>query len=1157
MGRRGRIPRSSEAGRVAIFHRNSMSSTESHHSSDAAPSHDYEAEGLPSASPDFIEEEYPETLDNIVPTRGYQMMPMVGLGGSAGSIVALQEFFKAMPPDSGMVFVVILHLSPAHQSTLADLLSRSTTMAVIQAHDGVKVQANHVYVIPPGKDLATINGHLRLNPLEVERGKRVVVDIFLRSLADTHGPHAAAIILSGADGDGALGIKRIKERGGLTITQDPDEAEHPSMPMTAIDTGMVDWVMPVAEIPQRLLDYMAKEKSLQLPPEEGPQPAQAVKPSHDQAETALREVLIYLRTRTGRDFSYYKRATILRRIGRRMQVNSVDDLPSYLAYLRTHPGESGALLQDLLISVTNFFRDREAFEALEKLIPQLFEGKSQSDSVRVWVPACATGEEAYSMAMLLLEHARKMDAPPGLQVFACDLDEEAIAKARAGHYPDVMVADVSEDRVRKFFIKEHAGYRVRRELREMVLFAGHDLLKDAPFSRMDLISCRNLMIYLNRPAQKRVFDTFHFALKPGGLLFLGTSESIEDGTSFFRTIDKKHRIYAQQPSVRNGLPVPSGPSSLLRAIEAQERANSGPIVHGKRFVPDPAATFPPLPGPALDRSTLTEFHFRLLERLAPPSVLVNAEHDIVHLSESAGRFLKLAGGEPSANLLRLVDPMVRVELRGALFRCGESNLPVTVIDLPLVLDGQPRQLDIRVSPATEIAPGFLLVVFEVREPDATGTGENVEAPKSTEPIVRQLERELEQVKNHLRDIVEQYEASTEEMKASNEELQAMNEELRSATEELETSREELQSINEELTTVNAEMKGKVDELANTNSDLQNLMASTSIATIFLNRELEIKRYTPSAVELFRLRPADIGRPLQDLRQLLEYPELIEDSEQVLRTLVPVERQVRDEGRWFQTRLQPYRTMEDHIAGVVLTCVDVSERNDAAEMLALDLQAMTSLSAVAEQLIAEGEVQALLDGILEAAISITQADAGTLQLLDEEKMQLLILASRGIPPHVVDHFSTVDASSETPCGRALEDRRRVVLNFDTVSAEPGDADRWHREEAGLLSAQSTPLVTRAGRILGMISTHWKCLHRPDDRELRFLDVLARQASDAIERKQNEDLLHEQMDELQRFNAAVVGREARMIELKKEINALLEESGKEPRYHPTDEPESPAA
>ena len=859
---------------------------------------------------------------------------MVALGGSAGSIVGLQEFFKAMPADSGMVFVVILHLSPDYDSIMADLLGRSTSMKVVQATHGQKVEANHIYVIPPGKYLATVGDRLVLTDFEAARGKRVAVDLFFRSLADTHGPHAAAIVLSGADGDGALGVKRIKERGGLTIAQDPTEAEHSSMPRASIETGMIDWILQVGQMPQRLLDYVKQGKALKLPPEEGPQPAQVLKHTPDQGEAALRDVLVYLRTRTGRDFSYYKRPTILRRIARRMQVNGVDTVPAYLIFLRTHPGEAGALLQDLLISVTNFFRDRESFAGLEKQIPEIFKNKSLNDPVRIWVPACATGEEAYSIAMLLLEHARALEIAPPLQVFACDLDDQAIAQARAGLYPEVIGADVSDERLKKFFIKDHHGYRVRRELREMVLFAVHDLLKDAPFSRMDLVSCRNFLIYLNRDAQKRVFDTFHFALRPGGLLFLGSSETIGDGSSLFRVKDKKHRVYAHQPAARVGLPVPSGPNSLLRAIEAQERARSEPVVHGRRFLQDPAVNFYGALATTPDRATLAEIHFKLLERLGPPSLIVNAEHNIVHMSEHAGRVLQFAGGEPTINLLRVIHPMLRTELRGALYRAAETAAPVHVFNVPADLGGLPREIDIRVSPASEVAVGYMLVAFEIHDRGKESKAAEAQAatPGAPEPLERPLEKELEKIKAHLRDTVEQYEASTEEMKASNEELQAMNEELRSATEELETSREELQSINEELTTVNSEMKSKVDELAHTNSDLQNLMASTRIATIFLDRSLAITRYTPSAVELFHLIPGDLGRPLAHLKHNLEYPELLDDAEQVLKSLVPVEREVRDDEHWFLARLQPYRTLEDHIAGVVLTLVNVTEAKVAGEEL---------------------------------------------------------------------------------------------------------------------------------------------------------------------------------------------------------------------------------
>lgn len=492
--------------------------------------------GLPPVSPDAMESDPEFAPDEIIPTRGYQSLPLVALGGSAGCIEALKRFLEHLPPDPGMAFVIILHLSPDFESRLPEVLQSSSEIPVRTAEDGQAVEANQVYVIPPGKYLTARDGRLQLTPAGAGRGRRVAVDLFFRSLADTHGPHAVAVVLSGADSDGSIGLRRVKERGGLTIAQDPDEAEHEGMPRSALATGMVDWVLRVEEMPAKILDYRRRERSLRLPPEESPGPMKGAGRIPDEDEAALRDILLTLRSVTGRDFSYYKRATIVRRIARRLQVNGLRDLSGYHAFLRTHPGEAGALLQDLLISVTNFFRDRESFEALETEIPRLFEGKGPVDSVRVWVPACATGEEAYSIAILLLEHASSIEFPPHLQVFGCDLDEEAIQTARTALYPETIVADVSSDRLRRFFVHEPGGYRIKRELREVVLFATHDLLKDAPFSRMDLISCRNLLIYLNRQAQKRALETFHFALRPSGVLFLGMSESAdEEPPSFWST----------------------------------------------------------------------------------------------------------------------------------------------------------------------------------------------------------------------------------------------------------------------------------------------------------------------------------------------------------------------------------------------------------------------------------------------------------------------------------------------------------------------------------------------------------------------------------------------------------------------------------------------
>ncbi len=1116
--------------------------------------------GLPNANPDQVEQELGLAIDNIVPSFGYQQLPMVGLGGSAGSIRALQAFFEEMPPESGMVFVVIMHLSPDHISAMPQMLQKWTKMRVAQAVDGTKVEPNCVYVIPPGKHLMATNGHLKLTDLDREQGRRVAVDLFFRSLADTHGPHSAAVILSGADADGAIGIRRIKERGGLTIAQDPEEAEHGSMPRAAIDSGMVDWVLPVAQMPRRILEYVALEKRLTLPEEDGPPPAVAVRPGQNEPEVALREILLFLRMRTGRDFSYYKRATIVRRISRRMQVNGVTELEHYLGFLRRHPGEAGALLKDLLISVTNFFRDRDAFATLERHIPELFTGKTQGDTIRVWCPACATGEEAYSLAMLLLEFTRTLEAPPAIQVFACDLDEQAIQAGRAGLFPDTIAADVSEDRLRRFFVKEHRGYRVRREVREVVLFATHDLLKDAPFSRLDLVSCRNLLIYLNRQAQERVTDIFHFALKPDGLLFLGSSEAIEEGNPLFRVVDKKSRIYRRKSASRLGLSVSSGPSTMLvrqieeqAALEHTAEARMQPVVVPPQKFSETAS----LPmaaarrtGREEERVSLAELHFKLIERFSPPSIVVNGDHDIQHLSESAGRFLEVAGGQPTTNLLRLAHPALRLELRGALYRAAQSSASVDVLNLPIEIEGQPRRVDLRVSPANDLAPDFMLVTFRLHDTAAVSSGA---APVAVaEPMVPHLERELEQAKAHLRDTVEQYEASTEELKASNEELQAMNEELRSATEELETSREELQSINEELSTVNAELKVKVEELGRTNSDLQNLMSATAIATVFLDRDLRIMRFTTSAAPIFNVIPSDMGRPLSDLKPHIDYPAMNDDARSVLETLTPIEREVRGlAGTAYLARLLPYRTIDDHIAGVVLTFLDITERHRARRALDEDFVATERLRLVSERLIREpSDLPALFRDIMAAAIDLTHADSGTVQLFNAETRELQLLATAGLSPDIVAHFSRVDARSATPCGIALARARRAIVDFDApASAETEESNRWHRSE-GLHCAQSTPLLTRRGQPVGMISTHWRQPYQPTERELRFLDLLARQAADAIERAQSDQALRAEMAQLTR--AAVVadttaqGRESRLHALKQEVNDLNDRLGEAPRY-----------
>lgn len=882
-------------------------------------------------TPDEAEERLGDRIDHAVPSYGYRTVPVVGIGASESALPQVQALLRGMPAANGLAFVVLRHDAPGEgDGEWPDRLAGATQMRVVPMAGSERIQPDTVYLVPPRRGARALDGSLLLTDGESEHG-RMVIDLFLRSMADTHGTHAAAVVFSGTGADGAIGIKRVKERGGLTVAQDPDEATHDAMPRAAIGTGMVDWVLPAHEMPLRLLSYFRLEPQLKLPREDGAPMSEVTRVAPEE-DAPLRDILTLLRTRTGRDFAHYKRATILRRIGRRMQVNGVETLPQYLDCLRTRPGEPAALLQDLLITVTNFFRDAACFAALEQHLPDLFKDKGPHDTVRVWVAACATGEEAYSIAMLLAEHARTLDAPPLVQVFATDLDEDAVSAAREGIYPEAIEADVSEERLRRFFAKEHRGYRVRRELRETVLFAVHDVLKDSPFSRLDLVTCRNLLIYLTREAQRRVLDIFHFALLPQGKLFLGSSEAVEDGSPLFSTVDKKHRIYAQRATPRTGLPVPSAPGTLMQALH-QQHLKEPPVVAGRAFaqgVQTGQNRARPQQGERV--ASWGEMHLRLLEHLAPPSILVDAEYDIVHLSPSAGRYLQFGGGEPTRNLLRSAPASLRIELRAALYQAAQSHgaveLPPIAVEIP---GSKPVSVAIRVTPANDIGAGLYLVVLQ--EQTAAAPVQALEAsPGAAHPVAQHLDREIERLKSHLRDTVEQYEASTEELKASNEELQAMNEELRSATEELETSREELQSINEELTTVNHELKTKVEELGHANSDMHNLMDATAIATVFLDRDLRIMRYTPSAVSLFNLIPTDIGRPLTDLTTHLQYPDLGSDARRVLEKLVPIEREVgQSDGSWYLARLLPYRTIEDRIAGVVLSFVNITERKQAEEV----------------------------------------------------------------------------------------------------------------------------------------------------------------------------------------------------------------------------------
>ena len=827
---------------------------------------------------------------------------IIGIGASAGGIRALKDFFRAVPADSGMAYVVILHLSPDHESKLAEVLQATAHIPVTQVRARVRIEPNHVYVVSPNHSLAVSDGYLGLSEITRIEERRAPVDIFFRTLADSQGSRAVCVLLSGTGANGSMGLKRIKEHGGLCIVQDPAEAEHGDMPRNAIATGFVDYILPVAQIPPKIIAYKNHAGTINIMAEP--------RDSGQSDDQALREIFGILRAQTGHDFSNYKRSTVLRRLSRRISVHGLPDLSAYAKFMRQQTSEARALLKDLLISVTSFFRDTEAFEAIEKdIVPKLFKGKSRSDSVRVWVAGCATGEEAYSVAMLLAEHIEGSIDAPSVQVFATDIDEWAIARGREALYTLNDAADVSPERLRHFFVKEGDGYRIRRELREIVLFATHNLIKDPPFSHLDLITCRNLLIYLNRSAQERVTQVLHFALNPGGYLFLGTSESVDSAAGLFVSVDKEHRIY-QSREVEARLPTPLPEASIdSQVLQRPDRR--------------------PVETRVQERLSYIDLHQRLLEEYAAPSVVINQDYDIVHLSERAGHYMQIVGGEPSVNLLKLIRPELRLELRTALYQAVQGKQIVEARGLDVAGDGKREKVTIIVRPVlrdADTARGFILVLFE-KMPESGEEEAKPSQVSAVEPIARQIEEELMRVRSQLRATNEEHELQQEELRAANEELQAMNEELRSSAEELETSKEELQSVNEELSTVNQELKIKIEEITQSNNDIQNLINSTEIGTIFLDRGMRVKLFTPSARAIFNLIPADLGRALSDItNKLVEGGELIADTERVMERLQPVERELgTKDGRWYLMRILPYRTLEDRIDGVVLTFTDITDR----------------------------------------------------------------------------------------------------------------------------------------------------------------------------------------------------------------------------------------
>ncbi|HYC04974.1 MAG TPA: CheR family methyltransferase [Azospirillaceae bacterium] len=874
--------------------------------------------------------------------------PIVGIGASAGGIAALEAFFRAMPVDSGLAFVVLTHLAPQQDSSLPAILANYTAMPVAAAMDGVEPQPDHVYVLPSSMVLTIAEGRLRSRALPGFTREYHPVDVFFSSLALDRGEAAAAIVLSGGGSDGALGLKAVKERGGLTIAQGngPTRPRHDGMPSSAIATGAVDLVLPAEAMPGPLLEF-ARSLALFEQAETTPEPPAPLLA----LERLQPAVCAVLRDQVGHDFRGYKEKTFMRRLHRRLQVRGVAGAEEYLELLGRDPEEVRALFRDLLIGVTGFFRDPDAFDLMEReVIPALLAGRAADDTVRIWVPGCATGEEAYSIAMLLREAMDRLDVRPQVQLFATDIDDAALATARLGRYPAALLTGIGPERLRRFFMPSGNGMAVSKEIRDLCIFSSHSIVRDPPFSRMDLISCRNLLIYLGPELQAKVLPMFHYALRPKGYLFLGISENVTQHAALFSPVDKKHRLFQRLD--------PVGPTASHASFVAGPRS---PAV-----TPPSLRTEAPPSGSALRRCV----EVRMLEQFAPPHVVVSAAGDVVYFSPRTGKYLEPPAGLPNRQLMAMARRGLRLELRLAFQTVLETQRPVHREGLSVEIGDLVQILNLIIEPLPrEDGENLFLVVFQdVGAPAPAGAaGMPLLGPADGGSAIDHLEREVRETRERLQSTIEEYEATLEELKSANEELLSFNEEIQSTNEELETSKEEIHSMNEELQTVNSELGAKVDELDQANSDLRNLFESTRVGTLFLGADLAVRSFTPMATTLFSLIPSDCGRPLDDVVSQIDMKKFKADVREVLRRATSVERRLtrRDGGAHYLLRVIPYRRSSGAVDGVVATFIDVTSLVRAETDRSAFLETMRRRAWINRALVALQADHALAAGDMDA------------------------------------------------------------------------------------------------------------------------------------------------------------------------------------------------
>ncbi len=834
------------------------------------------------------------------------LFPIIGIGASAGGLEALEQLLENVPENSGMAYVVIQHLDPTQKGMLPELLQRISKLKVYQVKDRMKVQPNCVYVIPPNKSMSILKGVLYLfEPVEA-RGMRLPIDFFLRSLADDQKEYAVAVILSGMGSDGSVGIGAIKEKNGIVIIQEPDTAKFDSMPRNAINSGLVDIVASPREIYLKLTEFLEHLPIVKADLTVG-----------KDNKSVLEKIIILLRTHTGNDFSLYKKNTVYRRIERRMSVHKIDKINSYVHFLQENPKEVHILFKELMIGVTNFFRDPLVWEKLkEKIIPAKVSKQKAGYTIRAWVPGCSTGEEAYSLAIVFKEVMEKINPLGGfsLQVFATDLAEEAIETARKGIFPVNIEADVSPKRLSRFFTKTDEGYRINTEIRETIVFAQHNIIMHPPFTNIDIISCRNLLIYLDPELQKKLLGLFFYSLNPDGILLLGNSESLGSQSHLFTIENSALKIYKRGNS---GLDPElfDFPSSFSRSK----------LTNYDTKVPDK---------PIANIQTLADQ--LLLHQFSPAGVLVNENGDILYISGRTGKYLEPAVGKANMNIFAMLRPGFQNDFAIAFRKVITKKETVILHNVKMETNGSTIAINVNIHwiGKPEALFGKILIIFT---DVAKIVDDKTPLKRGKQAVAGIREKELEEALQHSREeiqnISEEMQTSQEELKSANEELQSTNEELQSTNEELTTSKEEMQSLNEELQTVNAELQSKVDDYSRVNNDMKNLLNSTDIATLFLDKELNIRRFTNQATKIFKLIKGDIGRPFTDQVSQLIYPDLAEDALEVLRTLIFIEKQIpTKDGRWFSTRIMPYRTFDDRIDGLVITFINITESKQAEEKL---------------------------------------------------------------------------------------------------------------------------------------------------------------------------------------------------------------------------------